>query len=341
MIETLKKNIADIIGIDKSIITETSALGKTDNWDSLKHMEIVSFIEEKYQIDLTPDDVLEMMSFSGILEVIKKNHNQKKESITLTENDFIEAFKNIGLNRGDHVFVQSSIATFGKIQNPLETIKNSFLSVISETGTLAVPTFTYRNKNFELEKSKSESGDFSEYIRLLPDALRSIHPFHSVAAIGKHSKIIADTVSKSSFSRDSVFGKMYDLDFKLCLLGTTLKDCSFFHYIEEHANVPYRFFKKITSTVTVKGSTRDFSIDYFARFREPFIKADLHTAGEKLLSKIDGQKVFVGKGPVYLVSARKLFDTTYPILLSEDPTFLINKKDKWKVQEILNGNFKK
>ena len=63
---------------------------------------------------------------------------------------------------------------------------------------------------------------FAEHIRKLPEAKRSQHPpFHSIAAIGKHAQKLADAVGHTSFDRTSVFGKMYDLDFKVCMFGTS------------------------------------------------------------------------------------------------------------------------
>ena len=340
----LKKYLSEIFDIKQENITDEYALGSS-GWDSLKHMELVFFIQNKYGIEPTEDNVIKMMTFQGILDIIQncniKYNNNNNNNIT--ESDFVEALKYIGLCNGDDVFVQSSIGTFGRIENSLEIIKNAFLSVIGKDGTLAVPTFTtnsIKKESFNVDQSVSESGIFSEYIRTMPNALRSVHPFHSIAAIGSKSKIFANVKSKTSFSRDSVFGKMYDLDFKLCFLGTTLKHCTFFHYVEEQCNVPYRFFVKISSSVTNKGKTIPFLHDYFARYSEPLIIADFHKPGEKIFKEAGGKKKFIGSGPIYLVSARALVDTTL-LHLSNEQTYLIADKDKWKVQEILNGNFKK
>jgi len=345
----LKQLLSELLKIDFQKISENMSLGSTDVWDSIKHMEIVFYIGEKYGIEPTPDHVLQMTSFKGLYELIInsaeiKKINNKQIKTYLNKDDFVEALVKVGLKKGDHVFVQSSIGNFGKINNPLETIKDSFLSVIGKNGTLTVPTFNsnfFQGRNFSVDNSKSESGIFSEFIRTSPGALRSTHPFHSIVSIGKKAKELSEVINNSSsFSRSSVFGKMYDFDYKVCMFGTTMKHNTYFHYIEEQALVPYRFFKTFTSTITYKGKTEECSYGYFARYLEPLIKADFHNVGEKLLEEFDGKKVFVGRGSIYLFSCKKFVDVMLRYL-TNDPVFLIADIDKWKIKEIINGNYKK
>jgi len=345
IVDKLKNKISEIINLDKNEISDSSAVGKTPGWDSLKHMEIVLFIEEEYGIEPTAESVLQMMNFKGICDVVIEGKKNKKNSTVFTENDFIKAFQKIGLKKDDHIFVQSAIGSFGVISKPLKTITNAFLSIIGSEGTLAVPAFSnvfFNGNTFNRYDTPSEAGIFSEYVRTLKNSKRSVHPpFHSVAAIGKYAEILAEVETSTSFSRKSAFGKMYDLDFKLCLLGTTLKHTTFFHYVEEQAQVPYRFFKSFTSTVEYSDNRSEIrTYDYFARYSEPLIKADFHMAGEKILKEIDAKIIFLGLAPIYLVSARKLVDVTLSYL-AKDITFLIDNSDKWKVKEIIDGKGKK
>lgn len=342
--EEVREYLSECIGTDKANITADCSLGNLACWDSLKHMEVMLLFEEKYGVVPTPENVIKMMSFRGICEVLLKLDHIQKRTNTLTEEDFVKALKSVGLRKGDAVFVQSSIGLFGKITNPLETIRDAFFSVIGEEGTLVVPTFNFgftRGENFNVEKTESETGLFSEYIRKSPNSIRSSHPpFHSIAGIGKYARILGDAVSNTSFSQTSVFGKMIDLDFKVCMFGTTLKHNTFFHYVEEQVGAPYRFYKSFTSTITCQGKTEERTYNYYARYSEPLIRTDFHRIGENLLEEFEGEKIFVGSGPVYLFSACKFVDvvSTY---LNCTADYLVIEEDKWKIKEIQNGHFKK
>ena len=56
-------------------------------------------------------------------------------------------------------------------------------------GTLVVPTSSTNLCNttipFDINKTPSERGVLSEFIRQVPSAVRSFHPFYSYAAIGR------------------------------------------------------------------------------------------------------------------------------------------------------------
>ena len=42
------------------------------NWDSLTHMDLISTIEKEYCVTLSMEDIMEMTSILGILNVLKK-----------------------------------------------------------------------------------------------------------------------------------------------------------------------------------------------------------------------------------------------------------------------------
>lgn len=335
--QDLRHTVCRVLGsVSSAEIGRGAGLGQTPGWDSIKHMELMLVLEEEYDVALSSESVVHMMTFEGICAMVQDGVGGTGTTTGFAEEDFAEALEEVGLAAGDHVFVQSSVATFGQVQNPLPTFQNAFQRVLGADGTLAVPTFNFgftRGENFDLYETEAETGVFAEHIRTLPGAKRSQHPpFHSVAAIGKHAETLARARGNSSFDRDSVFGKMYDLDFKVCMFGTSLRHNTFFHYVEEQAGVPYRFFKTFTATVTSPAGKETRSYDYFARFPEPAIATDFHGIGEQLLAEFDGRKTTVGNGPIYLFPARAFVDMLSSCL-SQSPDFLVAESDKWKVRE--------
>ena len=69
--QKLKKLMAEIFKMQESEITDSLKMKETDVWDSLKHMELITSIEEIFTIELTFDEIVQMITFSEIKRVLK------------------------------------------------------------------------------------------------------------------------------------------------------------------------------------------------------------------------------------------------------------------------------
>ena len=72
---------------------------------------------------------------------------------------------------------------------------------------------------FELETTPSETGIFSEFIRTHPSSIRSLHPLHSVAALGRKAEEICLNVSNNSYAIGSPLYRMFAMNAKAVALG--------------------------------------------------------------------------------------------------------------------------
>jgi acyl carrier protein len=61
----------EIFDVEINSLEEDLKMEETDEWNSLIHMELISVIEEKFQIDLTFDDIKKMVSLKEIRAVLK------------------------------------------------------------------------------------------------------------------------------------------------------------------------------------------------------------------------------------------------------------------------------
>ena len=52
-------------------VTRDSSRGNTEQWDSLRHLQIVSGLEEEFGIDIPIDKVAEILSVSDILRYVE------------------------------------------------------------------------------------------------------------------------------------------------------------------------------------------------------------------------------------------------------------------------------
>lgn len=68
---TIEKILAEVLQIPTSRITENLAMKDVDSWDSLKHMELITSLEQSFEIQLTFDEIVAMQSVAEIKRVLK------------------------------------------------------------------------------------------------------------------------------------------------------------------------------------------------------------------------------------------------------------------------------
>jgi aminoglycoside 3-N-acetyltransferase len=124
----------------------------------------------------------------------------------VTKLDIEDGLKKIGLSKGDVVAVHGSLSSFGRVEGGAETVVDALLDVLGAEGTLVVPTFTYGLDVYDPKESPSMVGAISEAVRKRTNALRSLHPTHSVAAIGELADVVTEGHEKvHAFARGSAF----------------------------------------------------------------------------------------------------------------------------------------
>jgi aminoglycoside 3-N-acetyltransferase len=172
---------------------------------------------------------------------------------TTSLKDLTQKIIRLGIPSSSTVMIHSSLLKFGIIENGIE----GFFQCISEslTGdhTILMPAFSFNFVDtgyWSARATKSNMGALTEYFRNLKGAVRSIHPFHSVVALGKYADDFAKCNSLSSFGKDSPFEKMLELDSYNLSLGTEfVGGTTFVHYTEEKCHVPYRYYKSFPGDV--------------------------------------------------------------------------------------------
>lgn len=72
MIEQVKSVIAAVFNIDVSEIDLESSPDTIDAWDSLGHMNLVSALEDEFDLEIDEEMALEMMNVDLICEVLQE-----------------------------------------------------------------------------------------------------------------------------------------------------------------------------------------------------------------------------------------------------------------------------
>ena len=72
-----KQAFIDALLIDESILKGNLEYNAITEWDSIGHMSLVAELEDKYDIMMEMDDIIEMSSYEKGIEILKKNYNIK------------------------------------------------------------------------------------------------------------------------------------------------------------------------------------------------------------------------------------------------------------------------
>ncbi len=188
-----------------------------------------------------------------------KNIIKKTDKLN-TRKSLSEDFIRIGLKKGQNVIIHSSLSSIGWVCGGPITVIQALMDVVTETGTIIMPTHSddysdpalWENPPIpeewiELVKETMPAfdpkitptygmGAIAECFRTFPDVLRSNHPNVSFAAWGKNSEKITKNHSLNfGLGEESPLAKLYDLEAKVLLLGTTYEDNTSFHLCEYRA----------------------------------------------------------------------------------------------------------
>ena len=70
--EKIRKIIAEILNVDEKEIDDDTAIGDIQGWDSLNQLKILSAVETEFNIQFTPDVLMELEDFSDIVQAVKE-----------------------------------------------------------------------------------------------------------------------------------------------------------------------------------------------------------------------------------------------------------------------------
>jgi len=72
MEQKLKLILADILNVDAGKINDSLSINSAEEWDSLKHIEIITAIEEGFEMDkLKANEIVTMISVAEIKKVLR------------------------------------------------------------------------------------------------------------------------------------------------------------------------------------------------------------------------------------------------------------------------------
>jgi len=72
MEEKLKEAFVEALMIESELVKDTLKYNEIDAWDSVAHMSLIAEIEDRFEIMLDTDDIIDMSSFAKAKEIVTK-----------------------------------------------------------------------------------------------------------------------------------------------------------------------------------------------------------------------------------------------------------------------------
>lgn len=250
-----------------------------------------------------------------------------------SRSDLIDALRGVGIGEGDVVYVVVNLEKLGKAmgcntaEDHCQFLFGALKDVVGPNGTLLVPTYSFsfcRGEIFDHQNTPSIKGpwspstEFLEYVRLLPDVVRSADPIHSVAGIGTRAAEILSDVPPTCFGDGSVPHRLRQMGAKICAIGVGLHESNFQHHVEEMVGVPFRFKKLFTGYTRNDGIVEKKGWIYNVGILAANGALDEHRLEESARKAGICRAAQVGHGEILGAGSRDLFEFTSQAI-SEDP----------------------
>lgn len=163
----------------------------------------------------------------------------------------------LGVRPGGALLVHASLKSLGSVPGGAESVIRALLAALGKGGTLLMPALTYEsvtplNPVFIQNQTPSCIGIIPETFRLRPGTRRSLHPTHSVCAVGPLTEelLLPHAQDTTPCGPNSPFRRLPELNGQILMLGCGLEPNTSIHAIEEIVEPPYLFDPPLRYTLT-------------------------------------------------------------------------------------------
>jgi len=230
------------------------------------------------------------------------------------------------------LFVHSSLGRSGFFVGGCDMIVRALRQ---SADNLCMPTHTYcypaddhsEPAIFDPRATPSLVGALTEHFWRMQGVQRSLHPTHSVAAVGSMASTLTAGHEKCNTpcGDGTPYVKMVDADFTVLMLGATLNSYTLFHTAEHDARVPYLYYPEpfnlrvldpaANHEIRVRMLRQDVTIP--RRFAE--MDRELESTG--LLRRVN-----LGSGELLCILSSRSTHQFVVDLLRRDPYYLVQRR---------------
>ena len=157
----------------------------------------------------------------------------------------------------DTIMMHSSMKAIGDVEGGADTVLDALSEYLAE-GLLVLPQHTFNtidadNPKFYVAETQPHIGILTELFFERPEVKRSLHPTHSVGAIGADAEefIAGHEHCETPAPKGSPYWKLLERKAKILLVGVDLIRNTYIHGIEEWADIPDRLTDEQQNLITV------------------------------------------------------------------------------------------
>jgi len=156
-----------------------------------------------------------------------------------TKQDFMKQLENMGIDPAGTLLVHLSCKAIGEVQGRGDTILDALTDYMKQ-GLLVLPSHTWSNvgeKNPVMDVLYTPScvGALTEIFRKRPGVCRSLHPTHSLAALGTDALdfVAGEEQIGTPCGKGGTYYKLWQRNAQILLLGVNFTRNTYIHGIEE------------------------------------------------------------------------------------------------------------
>ena len=252
----------------------------------------------------------------------------RQQTNTITRQEIVSGLQKLGLEAGAKVLVHSSLSSLGYVEGGADAIIEALIEAAGPRGTVLVPTLTGSEALnadnppfYDPSETPCWTGRIPETLRQRPNAIRSLHPTHSVAAIGPNARALTrdHELSVTPCGPDSPYGRLAQAGGSILLLGVTHSVNTTFHHIEEIVGVPYHMQPGWVAARVKTGDQVQTIHLMLHRYGPRRCFERMEPVFRERGIQRDGQ---IGQAHVRLIDACRMVEITRQALL-QDPTLLL------------------
>jgi aminoglycoside 3-N-acetyltransferase len=152
----------------------------------------------------------------------------------LSRSGLVADLRALGVEKGMDLMVHSSLSAIGAVQGGADAVVDALLSAVGPRGTLLMPSFNHRAAQvFNPQTTPTTNGAIPDCLWRRPEAVRSMHPTHAVAAIGPQAQAYcAEHLDVGIWDQRSPIGKLVHGGGYILALGTTHMTSTAYHVAE-------------------------------------------------------------------------------------------------------------
>lgn len=262
-------------------------------------------------------------------------------NMTFSKQQLRSDLNSMGLTGTETILIHSSFKSIGPVDGGADTVLDAFADFFKD-GLLLLPTHTWKTINsdnpiFDPQKTPSCVGYLTNKFLERPNVIRSLHPTHSMAGLGKNaaSYLSGEEYNNTPCTPGGCYDKLRYCNGKILLIGVGHERNTFIHSVEEVLNVPNRL-SDMPMKLKIAMPDGTFKEVYMRKHynpTQPHISEDFVKLNQALFDCKAVTPVTFGAASCLLCDAKRTFEVVRHVL-APDPECLVTcekiEKSRWE-----------